>query len=130
MRNQHEALRKLAEGNAPADYLTRESAAGVEHALTDSNLLDLPAQTPLSGVVARNREALAAEFRQFVHEPTAWGDGPSVPMLEALGDTGVDHALLLLSDLCGRSPRPDLARRAAELGFLFGPYDSYHKRLT
>jgi hypothetical protein len=55
-----------------------------------------------------------------------WGDGVSVPTLNALHGAGLDRALLLLSDLYGKMPRPDVARRAVELGFLFGPYDSYH----
>ncbi len=47
-------------------------------------------------------------------------------MLESLRAAGIDRALLLLRDLYGQSPRPDVAAKAAELGYLTGPYDSYH----
>jgi hypothetical protein len=107
-------------------YLTADVAAGVERALTDPTLVPGAADTRLTNVVQRNREFVAKALKAFVHDSATWGDGPSLPMLEALRDSGIDHALLLLSDLYARSPRPDLAVRAAEMGFLFGPYDSYH----
>jgi hypothetical protein len=47
-------------------------------------------------------------------------------MLDALREAGLERALLLLSDLFARSPRTEAAGRADSLGFLLGPYDSYH----
>jgi hypothetical protein len=54
------------------------------------------------------------------------GDGISIPMLEALHDAGIERALLLLSDLYAGSPPADVAECATKLGYLLGPYDSYH----
>jgi hypothetical protein len=125
-KDQQEALGKLAASDWPMAYLTTEVATGVERVLTDPTLLPLAADSPLTNVVERNREFIASALKGFVHDSATWGDGPSLPMLGALRDSGVDRALLLLSDLYARSPRPDVAVRATEMGFLFGPYDSYH----
>jgi hypothetical protein len=123
---QREALGTLAESDWPLAYLTTEVAAGVERVLADPTLLPLAGDSPLTNVVQRNREFTASALQEFVHDPATWGDGPSLPMLEALHNSGIDHAMLLLSDLDAHSPRPDVAVRATQMGFLFGPYDSYH----
>jgi hypothetical protein len=120
------ALRELAEAEWPMDYLATDVAASIEAALTDRTLLDLPADTPPAEVTRRNKKAIGAALSDLVRDPATWGDGISLSMLEALRDAGIDRALLLLSDLYGESPRPDVAKRAGDLGFLLGPYDSYH----
>ncbi|MHC1767385.1 MAG: glycoside hydrolase [Verrucomicrobiia bacterium] len=125
-KEQREALGTLAGSDWPMPYVTTEVAAGVERVLTDPTLLPLAADSPLTNVVPRNREFIASELKGFVQDSAMWGDGPSLSMLEALRDSGIDRALLLLSDLYAHSPRPDVAARATQMGFLFGPYDSYH----
>lgn len=124
--DQRAALRELAAADHPLSYLTTQVAAGVERSLIDRTVLKLPESMPLAEVIRQTRKSLAAEFSPFVHDPASWGDGASLPMLDALRDAGVDRAVLLLSDLYRQSLRPDVAARANELGFLFGPYDSYH----
>ena len=47
-------------------------------------------------------------------------------MLDALHNAGIELALLVLSDLYDRSVLLDLAAHAEQLGYLLGPYDSYH----
>jgi hypothetical protein len=118
-----------AKEGQPVDFLTSEVAGGMERALVDRRLLRSETEQfgrVLSEIQRENREAVGTAFREFVHKPASWGDGISIPMLESLREAGIDRALLVLSDLYGRSPRPDVAARAAELGYLFGPYDSYH----
>lgn len=124
--DQRAALRELAAAEHSLSYLTTQVAAGVERSLMDRTVLKLPESMPLAEVIAQTRKSLAAEFSPFVHDPATWGDGASLPMLDALREAGVDRAVLLLSDLYRQSLRPDVAARANELGFLFGPYDSYH----
>ncbi len=124
--DQRTAMRELAAAEYPMNYLTIQIAAGLERSLADRAVLKLPEATPLSEVIAQTRTALAAEFQQFVHVPAKWGDGASLPILDALHEAGVERAVLLLSDLYRQALRPDVAARANELGFLFGPYDSYH----
>ncbi|MFB3787845.1 MAG: glycoside hydrolase [bacterium] len=124
--SQKEALAKLARADHPAQYLTVEVSEGLLSALGNSRLLDLPPETAPAEVYSRNREAFLQAYGTYTRPPETWGDGPSLPMLEALDSAGISCALLVLSDLYGRAVRPDVAARAAGLGYLFGPYDSYH----
>jgi len=117
--------RILKEGRA-APYLAIEVAGGLARVLADRALLGLAAEVPSAAVIDKNREAFAAQFSGLVNEPGSWGDGPSVGMLEALHGAGIEHAVVLLGDFYGNTSRPDLATRAEALGYLFGPYDSYH----
>jgi hypothetical protein len=77
-------------------------------------------------VMRQNRAKVAGALKQFVNPPDTWGDGPSVSMLNTLHDAGIDRAVLLLSDLYSHTPPAEVAVRADELGYIFGPYDSYH----
>jgi hypothetical protein len=124
--SEHDSLNEMAEADFPTSHVAAQIAAGLEHVLIDPTLLNQPPDTPLLEVVRKNRKKMAVEFSEFVHEPATWGDGMSLPMLDALHDAGVDRAVILLSDFHGNTPRPDVVARAAELGFLSGPYDSYH----
>ena len=124
--DQRAALHELAAADHPLSYLTTQVAAGVERSLMDRTVLKLPESMPLAEVIRQTRKSLAVEFSPFVRDQASWGDGASLQMLNALHDAGVDRAVLLLSDLYRQSLRPDVAARANELGFLFGPYDSYH----
>ena len=123
---QRKSLDDLAKAEWPEKHLTLDLAAAIDTALPGLAMLNLPRDTAPDEIVRRNSQALARAVDGMVHPPASWGDGFSRPMLEELRAAGVNRALLLLSDLYGRSPRPDLAARARELGFLIGPYDSYH----
>lgn len=123
---QREALQELAAAEWPMDFLTVEVAGALDAALARREWLQHDAALPAAEVIHRNQEALAAAFTAFVHPPQSWGDGMSLPLLESLHEAGIERALLVLSDLYGSSFRPDVARKAAELGYLLGPYDSYH----
>jgi hypothetical protein len=123
---QRRSLIAIAESESPASHLKLEVAAVINSALSEHSLLDLPANTALSDVVRQNAEALVTAMGQFVSDRRRWGDGFSLPILEALGESGIDRALLLLSDLYGKAPKPHVMGEASELGFLIGPYDSYH----
>lgn len=124
--DQRRALQELAGADWPMDYLTSSVAGGIDAALSGNELLKLGVEVPAAEVIRRNRQTLAAAFAGYVNPSESWGDGLSMSMLDALDDAGVDRALLLLSDLYGRSFRPDVLAHAEKLGFLVGPYDSYH----
>ncbi|MCI0536289.1 MAG: glycoside hydrolase [Verrucomicrobiales bacterium] len=124
--DQRRSLDGLADSEWPATHLTLDVATAINSALSRRALLELPAETALRQVVQRNSEALADAMREFVGDPKTWGDGFSLPILEGLRESGIDRAVLLLSDLYGNAPKPGVMARASELGFLLGPYDSYH----
>ncbi len=123
---EEQALQALANAEYPERPLVTVVAGAIDRALSDPTLLGERDGTSLRNVVESNRAALAEGLSGFVHDPRSWGDGPSLTLLEAMHDAGVQRGLFLLSDLYGQSVRPDIAARAAEFGFLLGPYDSYH----
>lgn len=123
---QRAALHDLAAAEWPMDYLTVEAAGALDAALTERGLLHHDAALPDAEVIRRNQQALAAAFAAYLHSPQSWGDGMSLPLLDSLHESGIQRALLVLSDLHGRSFRPDVVKKAEELGYLLGPYDSYH----
>ncbi len=124
--DQRRALQELAAAEWPMDYLTLSLAGAIDRALAGHELLKLSSEVPAAEVIRRNQQALADVFASFVNPPESWGDGLSKSLLDSLHDAGIDRALLLLSNLYGRSFRPDVVAHAEKLGFLLGPYDSYH----
>ena len=108
------------------DYLTVSLAGAIDTVLSGNDLLKLSPEVPAAEVIRRNQQALADAFGSFVNPPESWGDGLSKSLLDSLHEAGIDRALLLLSDLYGRSFRPDVVAHAEKLGYLLGPYDSYH----
>ena len=123
---QRQQLKELAESKWAMRYLTTGIAEGLERVLADPTLIPVATNLPPTEVIARNRAYVAGALKGFVNDPATWGDGASIPLLEALHQSGLEHALVVLSDLYSKAPRPDVAKRATELGFLFGPYDAYH----
>lgn len=81
-------------------------------------------------VDAESRQAVLRDFCEhfigLVRDYKEWGDGISTKMLDELHDAGIDRMMLCLGDLNTAQYKPQVAARADELGYLFGPYDSYH----
>jgi hypothetical protein len=73
-----------------------------------------------------DREAFAKAFADVVFPPAKWGDGVSLTMLDQLKEAGLDRLCITTGDLLSAKNRPDVAKHADELGYVFGPYDSYH----
>jgi hypothetical protein len=69
---------------------------------------------------------LAAAFPGHFADPAGWGDGISVKFMNALKESGIDRAVLVLNDLNAGDAHPDAARQADRAGYLYGPYDSYN----
>ncbi|MBX3734820.1 MAG: hypothetical protein KF791_19760 [Verrucomicrobiae bacterium] len=120
------ALNELAAAEWPMDHLTVRLADAINASLEGPGLLEPAPGAPAAERIRRSQQALADAFGNFVNPPRSWGDGMSHSLLDSLHDAGMGRALLLLSDLHGRSLRPDVVVRAEALGFLLGPYDSYH----
>lgn len=123
---QREQLKELSQSDWPAAYLTQGVADTINAALTDSSLLGLNETAHPTEVSGQNKAAFKSQFPHFLKPTDQWGDGFSKPLLDAISEAGIDRANLVLSDLYGYSAKPDVAAYAKELGFLIGPYDSYH----
>jgi hypothetical protein len=78
-------------------------------------------------VTLKQKIAANANVQRLLGAPHAylWGDGVSVAMLDTIHRSGIDRFVLCTGDLDFASLKPEVAARAAELGYLFGPYDSY-----
>jgi len=124
--SQLKALKELAVAQTGENWLTLDVAGAIDKSLSLPSLSNLPTNTAPAEVVRQNSKALSETVPGLLHQPNTWGDGFSLPLMESLHKAGIDRAVLLLSDLYGHSPRPDLAAKAAEFGYLTGPYDSYH----
>lgn len=124
--DQNQALNELTGSDWPAAYLIRSIAQAIDTRLTDPTLLDLPVGTHPTSVASKNRAALKAQFQNLLRPIENWGDGFSIPMLENLQEAGIDRANLVINDLYAKSARPEVTQYANELGYLIGPYDSYH----
>lgn len=55
-----------------------------------------------------------------------WGDGVSNKMLDRLKQSGISRLWLGVDGWSPLRKKPEVIRKAKELGYLFAPYDSYH----
>ena len=55
-----------------------------------------------------------------------WGDGHSPKMLTLLSQAGLDRLWLGSPDWAGLRDHADMVKKAIDLGYLIGPYDSFH----
>ena len=124
--DQRRSRGELAGAEWPMNYLVLDVAQAIDAAMASRGLLGLKETTALPEVTGRNRALIVRALAPFANPPETWGDGLSITLLNNLHDAGIDRALLLLSDLYAKAVRPDVAARAGELGYLLGPYDSYH----
>ncbi len=122
---QKAALQALSEVEFASDFQTRQVAQAINSALTDRGLSGLPSTASAALIAEANTSAFAEAMPGWLHTRETWGDGFSRPLIKALHDAGIEHALLLLNDYLGTTPRPDVAREAQAYGYLLGPYDSY-----
>ena len=80
----------------------------------------------LSEIYRRNCLLLYAAFPDTLRHPDAWGDGPSVKLLERFAERGLDRLWLGVDSWQDGFRHPTAVAKAKELGYLIGPYDSYH----
>ncbi len=104
------AVRNLLADEWKYDYLKSE----VTRAFSD--LISQGVLTP---------EQVIEVFPGLLAPAPDWGGGISVRFLKMLGATGIDRACLTLGDLNSGDGKPEVARAAEEMGYLYAPYDSY-----
>ncbi len=86
----------------------------------DRDTLSTPELARLNGLL------LQAAYPDVLLPIDKWGDGVSVKMLEQLKEAGLDRMRLCVTGWEGVELRPEVARVADEMGYLFGTYDSFH----
>jgi len=69
---------------------------------------------------------LASLFPGDFRDVRSWGWGSSLKSVEKLRELGFDRFVLILDSWRGGFWHPEAVEKAKELGYLIGPYDSYH----
>jgi len=140
-----EAVREASTMKRPYLYARRQLAAALSDVLERRDFYEqsawqgigLPAEATkllregiagLSDVRLRrlNCLLLAAAFPGRLAPVDRWGDGLSVKMMERFAEADMDRLWLGLSDWDGAFNHPQAVRKASDLGYLIGTYDSYH----
>jgi hypothetical protein len=104
------AVQNLAAAQWVYDYLREEVTRALAEAMSRGSLTS---------------RQLDRAFPGLLTDPGTWGDGISTAFLNSLRSSGIDRACLILNDLHSGDTRPEVARLADQLGYLYGPYDSY-----
>jgi hypothetical protein len=69
---------------------------------------------------------LQSAFPDILKPVDAWGDGLSRKMVQMLADAGLDRLWLGSPDWKGLRTHPEMVQQSISLGYLIGPYDSFH----
>lgn len=86
----------------------------------------LPGGLAPEELIRLNRRLLFEAFPDALPPPETWGGSLSPAMLEALTRAGLDRLRISLADWESMTGNRSFAEEADRLGYLIGPYDSYH----
>ncbi|MHC4533893.1 MAG: glycoside hydrolase [Planctomycetota bacterium] len=86
----------------------------------DSAELTTPELFRMNGLILR------VVFAEFMIPVNNWGDGVSIRMLEQFKESGFDRMRLCVEGWEGIEKRPEVAKQANRMRYLFGTYDSFH----
>ena len=140
---------EVVQGRAGADYSSNYSRRVVSRALSEqlekpdfynasvwaeislgSEIEKLVSQDvsslSLIDIYRRNCLLLYAAFPDVLRHPDEWGDGLSLKLLERFAESGLDRLWLGVDSWQDGFRHPTAVAKARELGYLVGPYDSYH----
>ena len=73
-----------------------------------------------------NKRLLKAKLGDAVDDVEHWNAKNTTQLLEAFHEEGISQAWLGLPDWTAAYMNPEFVKKAAELGYLIGAYDSYH----
>lgn len=140
-----EAIREIAKSDYPSKYSLRVVSRALSEQLEKLSFYDpaiwtkvsltIEAETLVSRDVSklsppelyrRNCLLLYASFPDTLRHPDEWGDGLSVKLLERFAENGLDKLWLGVDSWQDGFRHPTAVAKAKELGYLIGPYDSYH----
>ena len=140
-----EAVREIAQVAYPSNYVLRvvsralsaqleraefynaSAWAGIPLASETEKLISQDVSTlSLPEIYRRNCLLLYAAFPDTLRHPDEWGDGLSVKLLERFAESGLDRLWLGVDSWQDGFRHPTAVAKAKELGYLVGPYDSYH----
>ncbi|MDE0481849.1 MAG: hypothetical protein OXI67_04655 [Candidatus Poribacteria bacterium] len=140
-----EAIREIAKSDYPSKYSLRVVSRALSEQLEKLSFYDPAIWTKVSlttetetlvsrdvsklsppELYRRNCLLLYASFPDTLRHPDEWGDGLSVKLLERFAENGLDKLWLGVDSWQDGFRHPTAVAKAKELGYLIGPYDSYH----
>ena len=138
-------VRDMARADYSANYSRRVVSRALSEQLEKPDFYDAPAWTGISlapetemlvsrdvstlslpEIYRRNCLLLYTAFPDTLRHPDEWGDGLSVKLLERFAESGLDRLWLGADSWQDGFRHPTAVAKARELGYLVGPYDSYH----
>ena len=140
-----EAVRDIVQSDHPSNYILRVVSRAISRQLEKRNFYNLDAWAGISlppeteALVSRKLSTLStpelyrrnclllyAAFPNMLRHPDEWGDGLSVKLLERFAKHGLDRLWLGADSWQDGFRHPAAVAKAKALGYLVGPYDSYH----
>ena len=119
--------RAISEQLEKPDFYNASAWTGMPPAPETEKLVSRDVSTlSLIEVYRRNCLLFYAVFPDTLRHPDEWGDGLSVKLLERLAESGLDRLWLGADSWQDGFRHPTAVAKARELGYLIGPYDSYH----
>lgn len=85
---------------------------------------DTPPSEP--ALLQFNMRTLAEKLPEIFRPADQWMNGGTVDLLAQLNDAGIDRAWIGLNSWEQGYAKPELVEQEADMGYLIGPYDSYH----
>lgn len=119
--------RSLSEQLEKPDFYDPSAWAGIPLDAEIEALVSRDVSTlSLTDIYRRNCLLLFAVFPDTLRHPDEWGDGLSVKLLERFAESGLDRLWLGVDSWQDGFRHPTAVAKARDLGYLIGPYDSYH----
>ena len=117
----HVVCRYLSEVLKRSDFIATGPPAG-----TGNPAAAKSGEADASSVIQGNKHALAAAFPAVFQPADSWMSRETTALLEDMKASGIDQAWIGLHSWEQAFAKPELTDTAAGLGYLIGPYDSYH----
>ncbi|MYB94096.1 hypothetical protein F4054_07960 [Candidatus Poribacteria bacterium] len=139
------AIREIAQSAHASKYVRRGVSRAISEQLEKPDFYnptlwtEIPVTSETEKLISRDDRALSltevyrrncllfyAAFSDTLRHPDEWGDGLSVKLLEQFAENGLDRLWLGVDSWQDGFRHPVAVAKAKALGYLVGPYDSYH----
>ena len=139
------ALQEIVQSDYTSKYVRRVVTRAISEQLEKQDFYDpsvwteIPLTSEAKTLISRDVSTLSlpelyrrncflfyAAFSGTLRHPDEWGDGLSLKLLEQFAENGLDRLWLGVDSWQDGFRHPLAVARAKVLGYLVGPYDSYH----
>ena len=139
------AGQEIVQSDYPSKYVRRVVSRAISEQLEKQDFYDpvlwteIPLTSETEKLISRDVSTLSlpelyrrncllfyTAFSDTLRPPDEWGDGLSVKLLEQFAENGLDRLWLGVDSWQEGFRHPAAVAKAKALGYLIGPYDSYH----